>query len=116
MKIDSITYEKKKLLVESNSSKSLKFTKNEFYRDSTNSLEFINDKPSKQSIDKLLNSIEKSNDKLQKNRRKSIKNDDDQEDVTFINEKNAVFNKKISKAFDKYTKEIKDNLERGTAL
>ncbi|KDO33625.1 hypothetical protein SPRG_01603 [Saprolegnia parasitica CBS 223.65] len=38
------------------------------------------------------------------------------EDVDFINERNRVFNKKISRAFDKYTVEIKQNLERGTAI
>ena len=35
---------------------------------------------------------------------------------TFINERNMRFNKKISRAFDSYTKDIKDSFERGTAL
>jgi pre-mRNA-splicing factor SYF2 len=38
------------------------------------------------------------------------------EDVTYINLRNYRFNKKISRAYDKYTEELKDNLERGTAL
>lgn len=33
-----------------------------------------------------------------------------------INDKNAFFNKKIKRAFDKYTVEIRQNLERGTAI
>ena len=37
-------------------------------------------------------------------------------DVDHINERNAVFNKKIKRAYDKYTVEIQQNLERGTAL
>lgn len=37
-------------------------------------------------------------------------------DVDFINEKNRQFNKKLRNAFDKYTVEIRQNLERGTAL
>lgn len=37
-------------------------------------------------------------------------------DVDFINDRNAVFNKKIKRAYDKYTVEIRQNLERGTAL
>lgn len=41
---------------------------------------------------------------------------DEHEDVTYINLRNYRFNKKISRAFDKYTEELKDNLERGTAL
>jgi len=40
----------------------------------------------------------------------------DEEDVTFINERNRVFNKKLARAFDPYTAEIKENLERGTAV
>ena len=38
------------------------------------------------------------------------------EDTTYINDKNMRFNRKISRAYDEYTKDIKDNLERGTAL
>ena len=36
--------------------------------------------------------------------------------VDFISDRNEVFNKKIKRAFDKYTTEIRQNLERGTAL
>lgn len=38
------------------------------------------------------------------------------EDVTYINERNRVFNKKASRAFNQYTLEIAQNIERGTAL
>lgn len=38
------------------------------------------------------------------------------EDVTFINQRNYRFNQKIARAYDKYTKETKESLERGTAL
>ena len=37
-------------------------------------------------------------------------------DVHYINDRNRVFVKKIGRAFDKYTTEIRQNLERGTAL
>jgi len=37
-------------------------------------------------------------------------------DVTYINKRNEVYNKKIERAFDPYTAEIRANLERGTAL
>lgn len=39
-----------------------------------------------------------------------------EEDVTYINQRNYKFNQKISRAYDKYTQETKDSLERGTAL
>jgi len=37
-------------------------------------------------------------------------------DVDYINDRNKHFNKKIKRAYDKYTVEIRQNLERGTAL
>ncbi|KAJ0399491.1 hypothetical protein P43SY_003368 [Pythium insidiosum] len=40
----------------------------------------------------------------------------DGEDVDYINHQNRMFNRKASQAFDKYTVEIRQNLERGTAL
>ena len=38
------------------------------------------------------------------------------EEVTYINQRNYKFNQKISRAYDKYTQETKDSLDRGTAL
>jgi len=40
----------------------------------------------------------------------------EERDVTYINRRNEVYNKKIERAFDPYTAEIRSNLERGTAL
>lgn len=37
-------------------------------------------------------------------------------DIDYINERNKNFNKKIKRVYDKYTTEIRQNLERGTAL
>lgn len=37
-------------------------------------------------------------------------------DVDFINQRNAFFNKQVERALGPYSKEIKANLERGTAL
>jgi pre-mRNA-splicing factor SYF2 len=38
------------------------------------------------------------------------------EDVTYIHERNRSFNKKVARFYDKYSQETKANLERGTAL
>lgn len=40
----------------------------------------------------------------------------DDEDVTYINQRNYRFNKKVSRAYDEFTEELRENLERGTAL
>jgi len=39
-----------------------------------------------------------------------------EEDATFVNERNRHFNKKLERSFGQYTEEIRQNLERGTAL
>lgn len=41
---------------------------------------------------------------------------DDDEAVTYINEANRSFVKKLARAYDPYTTEIAENIERGTAL
>lgn len=73
---------------------------------------FINQKPSKQAIDRLVQGIQNGNERRMKRR----KNNDDDEHVSYINEKNKQFNQKVARHYDKYTKEIRDNFERGTAL
>ncbi|GFE53894.1 peptidyl-prolyl cis-trans isomerase [Babesia ovis] len=42
--------------------------------------------------------------------------DDDAKDVSYINQRNRVFNQKLDRAFKDHSVEIKENLERGTAL
>lgn len=39
------------------------------------------------------------------NRRRKKESDDESGDVTYINKRNKVFNKKVARYFDKYTKE-----------
>ena len=46
-------------------------------------------------------------------RRRAFKHDGD---VDYINERNMRFNRKAARYYDKYTAEIKQNLERGTAV
>ncbi|ORX35313.1 SYF2 splicing factor-domain-containing protein [Kockovaella imperatae] len=74
-------------------------------------LAYGDSKPSEDAIDRVVGKI---NSDMSKVKRK--KKDDVDEEITYINERNKVFNKKISRYFDKYTKEIRSNLERGTAL
>lgn len=53
-------------------------------------------------------------DKRAKYSRRRAHNDD--ADIDYINERNAKFNKKAERFYGKYTAEIKQNLERGTAV
>lgn len=71
---------------------------------------------SKQAVDNMVNELEAVEKRRSKYRRRRTF-DEDRADITFINEGNRVFNRTLDKHFDKYesVKEIKDNLERGTA-
>ena len=40
----------------------------------------------------------------------------DEADIDYINERNKKFNEKAERYYGKYTEEIKQNLERGTAI
>jgi len=41
---------------------------------------------------------------------------DEDADIDYINERNMKFNKKLERFYGKYTTDIKQNLERGTAI
>ncbi|KAH9903310.1 SYF2-domain-containing protein [Cubamyces lactineus] len=83
------------------------------YRDA-NTLLYADSKPSDEAIDKVIEKINKDVDKKKRFSRKRA--NEDEGDVTYINERNRVFNKKIARYYDKYTAEIRASFERGTAL
>ncbi|CAG8515153.1 371_t:CDS:2 [Rhizophagus irregularis] len=81
-------------------------TESSFYRDA-NSLRYasVDNVPSPQAVDRIAQREKFS-------RRKKAEDDDE---ITYINMRNRRFNEKIGRFYDKYTREIKGNLERGTA-
>ncbi|KAG5355011.1 Pre-mRNA-splicing factor SYF2 [Yarrowia sp. B02] len=70
-------------------------------------------KPTPEALDRLVNGLTKG-DKQRMKRRKQAGADD--QHATYISDKNKQFNEKLNRQYDKYTKEIRDNFERGTAL
>eukprot|EP00418_Pyrodinium_bahamense_P078314 CAMPEP_0179060360 /NCGR_PEP_ID=MMETSP0796-20121207/25827_1 /TAXON_ID=73915 /ORGANISM="Pyrodinium bahamense, Strain pbaha01" /LENGTH=481 /DNA_ID=CAMNT_0020757143 /DNA_START=87 /DNA_END=1532 /DNA_ORIENTATION=+ len=71
-------------------------------------------KPTEEAKDRLQAAIEKIHEKKKEfSRRRDYCAE---EDVTYINERNRHFNRKMQRAFGAYTEEIRQNLERGTAL
>ncbi|KAF2322712.1 hypothetical protein P3X46_010649 [Hevea brasiliensis] len=86
----------------------------EFYREAS-SLQY--GKAPKISEDKIDRMVKELNDREEKrksfSRRRRFR---EEKDIDSINDRNEHFNKKIERAFGKYTLEIKNNLERGTAL
>lgn len=83
------------------------------YRDA-NTLVYGDNKPSEDAIDRVVSKINQDIDKKGKFSRKRL--NEDEGDITYINERNRVFNKKIARYYDKYTAEIRASFERGTAL
>jgi pre-mRNA-splicing factor SYF2 len=67
-----------------------------------------------ENIDKMVKELKDREEKRKSFSRRRKFNED--KDVDSINDRNEHFNKKIERAFGKYTLEIKNNLERGTAL
>ena len=73
-------------------------------------------KPSKDAVDRLVTDIKKAEEVRQKKRRERGRPDEDGQDITFINEKNKQFNMKLARFYNKYTADIRESFERGTAI
>jgi len=84
------------------------------YRD-RNSLEYAAEmKPTDKQIDRMVAELKKTKERRSKFSRRRPHYED--ADIDSINDRNAVFNKKIKRAYDTYTAEIRNNIERGTAV
>lgn len=67
-----------------------------------------------ENIDRMVKELEdRGKNRKEFSRRRKFH---DERDIDSINDRNEHFNRKIERAFGKYTVEIKNNLERGTAL
>ncbi|XP_012554971.1 pre-mRNA-splicing factor SYF2 [Hydra vulgaris] len=71
-------------------------------------------RPSEEAIDRMVGDLEQQIAKRSKYHRRRQHHED--ADVDYINEKNMKFNQKAERYYGQYTREIKDNLERGTAI
>lgn len=68
------------------------------------------------ALDNMVNELQCAEKRRAKYRRRRVF-DEDQADISFINEGNRLFNRTLERHFDKFesVKDIKNNLERGTA-
>lgn len=103
IKMDSVRYEQeKKLLGE------------EAFYASKGTINIGLHKDTPDDINNMVQDLEKQVAKREKYSRRRVHDDDD--DVNYINERNMKFNKKLERFYGNYTEEIKQNLERGTAV
>jgi pre-mRNA-splicing factor SYF2 len=74
-------------------------------------------KPSKEAIDRLVDDLDKGERaRLKARAARGIRDEQDGGDVTYINQKNKQFNDKLTRFYNKYTTEIRESFERGTAI
>jgi pre-mRNA-splicing factor SYF2 len=85
-----------------------------FYADDT-STGFVEQKPKRENVDRLVADLKKAEEARFKKRRERGR-EEDQGDVTYINDKNKQFNNKLARFYDRYTRDIRESFERGTAI
>lgn len=103
-------------IVETGDGELIAVDKDGSFYSTADSTSFTENKPSKAAIDRLVDDIKKAEAVRLKKRRERGRPDEDAQDVTYINEKNKQFNMKLARFYNKYTSDIRDNFERGTAI
>ncbi|XP_049849140.1 pre-mRNA-splicing factor syf-2-like [Schistocerca gregaria] len=85
----------------------------EFYA-GADSLNVHQTKPDDALVEEMVQELQQQQKRREKyHRRRPYKGE---RDITYINEENKRFNQQLEKHYGKFTSEIKDSLERGTAL
>ncbi|MCJ1412526.1 pre-mRNA-splicing factor syf2 [Ptychographa xylographoides] len=146
MKPDLEGYEKEKMaavekaaasgtleIVETDDGELVVVDKNGAFYSTADSTGFVDNKPDRAAVDRLVGDLRKAEEVRLKNRRN--RGGDDDGDVTYINDKNKQFNQKLARFYNKvgavkiwcswglqadiwfkYTQEIRDSFERGTMI
>ncbi|KFY41829.1 hypothetical protein V494_02781 [Pseudogymnoascus sp. VKM F-4513 (FW-928)] len=128
MKIDTSDYEKEKMaaieraaasggleIVETDDGELVAVDKDGSFYSTADSTGFVENKPDKAAVDRLVADLQQAEDARLK-KRKERGQDRDEGDITYINEKNKNFNQKLNRFYNKYTAEIRDSFERGTMI
>ncbi|KAL8676228.1 MAG: hypothetical protein Q9224_007307 [Gallowayella concinna] len=89
--------------------------KNGTFYSTADSTDFIENKPQRTAVDRLVSDIKKAEEVRLKKRRDRGKGEEEG-DITYINDKNKQFNQKLARFYNKYTAEIRDSFERGTMI
>jgi pre-mRNA-splicing factor SYF2 len=103
-------------IVETGTGELIAVDKDGAFYSTADSTTFVDSKPDRAAVDRLVEDIRKAEEVRMKRRRDKGKQDDNGEDVTFINEKNKQFNQKLARFYNKYTADIRESFERGTAI
>ncbi|KAF2431556.1 SYF2-domain-containing protein [Tothia fuscella] len=126
---DLAAYQKKKLeaieeaaanggleIVETEDGELIAVDRDGSFYSTADSTEFAKNKPDKAAVDRLVKDLQQAEEKRLAQSRKRNEHNDDGGDVTYINIKNKQFNEKLKRFYDKYTGDIRESFERGTAI
>ncbi|KAI9723276.1 MAG: pre-mRNA-splicing factor syf2 [Candelaria pacifica] len=102
-------------IVETDDGELVAVDKDGTFYSTADSTDFIENRPEKAAVDRLVTDLRKAEESRLKKRRDRGRAEDDG-DVTYINDKNKQFNQKLSRFYNKYTAEIRDSFERGTMI
>eukprot|EP00123_Amoebidium_parasiticum_P013054 comp21738_c2_seq1/m.30759 comp21738_c2_seq1/g.30759 ORF comp21738_c2_seq1/g.30759 comp21738_c2_seq1/m.30759 type:complete len:252 (-) comp21738_c2_seq1:137-892(-) len=86
----------------------------DFYAEADSLTHGLFEEVPEENVDRLVNDLHKQIEKREKFSRRRAFHED--ADIDYINDRNARFNKKAERFFGQHTTEIKQSLERGTAL
>ncbi|KAK8184938.1 SYF2 splicing factor-domain-containing protein [Phyllosticta capitalensis] len=103
-------------IVEMESGELIAVDKDGSFYSTADSTDFVNHRPDKEGVDRLVENMKKAEEKKLKAQRARGINEEDGGDVTYINHKNKQFNEKLGRFYNKYTADIRESFERGTAL
>ena len=67
----------------------------------TGHTEFVNNRPKKEAVDRLVKDLQRAEETRLRKRRERGREEAGEEDVTFINEKNKQFNSKLARFYNK---------------
>ncbi|EER37335.1 SYF2 splicing factor domain-containing protein [Histoplasma capsulatum H143] len=128
MQPDLEAYEKEKILavekaaasgglqiVEAEDGELVAVDKNGTFYSTADSVDFAENKPERAAVDRLVADLRKA-EEIRLKKRKDRGRDDEEADVTYINDKNKKFNQQLARFYNKYTAEIRDSFERGTMI
>lgn len=103
-------------IVETENGELIAVDKDGSFYSTADSTQFTESKPDRAAVDRLVEDIKNAEEVRMKKRRERGKQDDTGEDVSYINEKNKQFNQKLARFYNKYTADIRESFERGTAI
>ncbi|KAI0013701.1 SYF2-domain-containing protein [Xylariaceae sp. FL0662B] len=103
-------------IIETENGELIAVDKDGSFYSTADSTSFVENKPDKAAVDRLVSDLKKAEETRLRKRRERMAQNGDDGDITYINEKNKQFNQKLSRFYNKYTAEIRDSFERGTMI